>query len=49
MLRRSQTSRILGRTTTPGGVAPQADKVKNSLSKHRFPKSKNALQRLSDL
>ena len=36
---------FLGRTITPEGVAPQADKVKNFLSKWRFPKSKKALQR----
>ena len=34
-----------GRTITPNGVAHQADKVKNFLSKLRFPKSKKALQR----
>ena len=31
---------FLGRTITPEGVAPQAGKVKNFLSKLRFPKSK---------
>ena len=36
---------FLGRTITPEGVAPQAEKVKNFLSKLRFPKSKKALQR----
>ena len=36
---------FLGRTITPEGVAPQADKVKDFLSKLRFPKSKKALQR----
>ena len=36
---------FLGRTITPAGVAPQADKVKDFLSKLRFPKSKKALQR----
>ena len=36
---------FLGRTITPNGVAPQAGKVKGFLSKHRFPKSKKALQR----
>ena len=36
---------FLGRTITPDGVAPQADKVTNFLSKLRFPKSKKALQR----
>ena len=35
---------FLGRTITPAGVAPQADKVKDFLSKLRFPKSKKALQ-----
>ena len=36
---------FLVRTTTPNGVALQAYKVKDLLSKHRFPKSKKALQR----
>ena len=36
---------FLGRTITPDGVAPQADKVKDFLAKLRFPKSKKALQR----
>ena len=36
---------FLGRTITPAGVAPQADKVKDFLLKLRFPKSKKALQR----
>ena len=36
---------FLGRTMTPEGVAPLADKVKNFCSKLRFPKSKKALQR----
>ena len=36
---------FLGRTITPQGVAPQADKVKDFLSKLIFPKSKKALQR----
>ena len=36
---------FLGRTTTPDGVAPQADKVKDFLAKLKFPKSKKALQR----
>ena len=36
---------FLGRTITPNGVAPQADKVTDFLSKLRFPKSKKALQR----
>ena len=36
---------FLGRTITPQGVAPQADKVEDFLSKLKFPKSKKALQR----
>ena len=36
---------FLGRTITPDGVAPQAVKVKDFLSKLRFPKSIKALQR----
>ena len=36
---------FLGRTIPPAGVAPQADKVKNFLSKQRFPKLKEALRR----
>ena len=36
---------FLGRTITPAGVAPQADKIKDFLSKLRVPKSKKALQR----
>ena len=36
---------FLGRTITPEGVAPQADKVKDFLSKLNFPKPKKALQR----
>ena len=36
---------FLGRTITPQGVAPQADEVKDFLSKLRFPKSKGALQK----
>ena len=36
---------FLGRTITPSGVAPQADKVKAFLSKLIFPKSKEALRR----
>ena len=35
---------ILCRTNPPEGVAPQADKVKDFLSKFTFPKSKKALQ-----
>ena len=36
---------FLRRTITPNGVAPQADKVADFLSKLRFPKSRKALQR----
>ena len=36
---------FLGRTITQDGVAPQADKGKDFLSKLRFPKSKKTLQR----
>ena len=36
---------FLGRTITPDGVAPQDQKVKNFLSKVRFPKSKKQLQK----
>ena len=36
---------LLGRNITSEGVAPQADKVKDFLSKLRFPKSKKVLQR----
>ena len=36
---------FLDRTISPAGVAPQADKLKDFLSKLRFPKSKKALQR----
>ena len=36
---------FLGRTITPNGVASQADKVTDFLSKFRLPKSKKALQR----
>ena len=36
---------FLGRTITPHGVAPQADKVKSFLSNLQFFKSKKALQR----
>ena len=35
---------FLGRTITPDGVAPQDQKVKNFLSKVRFPKSKKQVQ-----
>ena len=36
---------FLGRTITPNGVAPQNQKVKNFLSKVRFPKSKKQVQK----
>ena len=36
---------FLGRTFTPDGVAPQDQKVKNFLSKVRFPKSKKQVQK----
>ena len=36
---------FLGRTITPEGVSPQANKVKDFISKLRFPKPKKALQR----
>ena len=36
---------FLGRTITPDGVPPQANEVKDFLSKLRFPNSKKALQR----
>ena len=36
---------FLGRTISPEGVAPQTHKIKNFLSKLRFPKTKKALQR----
>ena len=36
---------FLGRINTPYGVVPQADKVKDFLTKLRFPKSKKALLR----
>ena len=36
---------FVGRTITPEGVAPQADEVKDFLSKLRLPKSKKAPQR----
>ena len=36
---------FLGRTISPEGIAPQTHKVKNFLSKLRFPKTKKALQR----
>ena len=36
---------FLGRTITPDGVAPQDQKVKNFLSKVRFPKSKKQVQK----
>ena len=34
-----------GRTISPEGISPQARKNQNFPDKHRFPKSKNALQR----
>ena len=39
---------FLGRTITPNGVAPQADKVKDFLSKLRFPKSNRRYRGISD-
>ena len=36
---------FLGRTITPDRVAPQDQKVKNFLSKVRFPKSKKQVQK----
>ena len=36
---------FLGRTITPEGVSPQVDKVKDFLTKLKFPKSKKGLQR----
>ena len=36
---------FLGRTITPDGIAPQDQKVKNFLSKVRFPKSKKQVQK----
>ena len=36
---------FLGRTITPDGVAPQDQKVKNIISKVRFPKSKKQVQK----
>ena len=36
---------VLGRTITPEGVIPQADKVKDFLAKLSFPNSKKGLQR----
>ena len=36
---------FLGRTITPEGNSPQAEKVKQFLRKFKFPKSKKALQR----
>ena len=35
---------FLGKTISPEGISPQARKVQNFLDKHRFPKSKKALQ-----
>ena len=37
---------FLGRTITPNGVAPQADKVTDFLSKLRFPKSKKGVTKV---
>ena len=37
---------FLGRTITPDGVAPQDQKVKNFLSKVRFPKSEKQVQKI---
>ena len=36
---------FLGRTVSPEGISPQARKIRNFRDKHRFPKSKNELQR----
>ena len=36
---------FLGRTITPDGIAPQDHKIKNFLSKVRFPKSKKQVQK----
>ena len=36
---------FLGRTISPEGISPQAQKIQNFLDKLRFPKSKKALQR----
>ena len=36
---------FLGRTISPEGISPQAQKIHNFLDKLRFPKSKKALQR----
>ena len=36
---------FLGRTISPEGISPQAQKIRNFLDKLRFPKSKKALQR----
>ena len=36
---------FLSRTISPEGISPQARKIQNFLDKHRFPKSKKALQR----
>ena len=36
---------FLGRTIWPEGISPQARKIQNFLDKHRFTKSKKALQR----
>ena len=39
---------LLGRTISPEGISPQAQKIQNFLDKLRFPKSKKALQRYLD-
>ena len=36
---------FLGRTLSPEGISPRAGKIRNFFDKHRFPKSKKALQR----
>ena len=36
---------FLGRTISPEGISPQAQKIQNFLDKLKFPKSKKALQR----
>ena len=37
--------KFLGRTISQEGISPQARKIQNFPDKHRFPKSKKALQR----
>ena len=39
---------FLGRTISPDGISSQARKIQKFLDKHRFPKSKTALQRYLD-